>query len=66
MNLKTLIREDLWQEISNSYEAENYKNAILDSMHYLSNILREKTGIDSDGVNLIHQSLSGESPKLKN
>ncbi len=65
MNLKTLIREELWQDISNSYEAENYKNAILDAMHYLSKLLREKTSIDSDGASLVHQALGGEIPKLK-
>jgi uncharacterized protein (TIGR02391 family) len=65
MNLKTLIREELWLEISNSYEAENYKNAILDAMHYLSNLLREKTAIDSDGASLVHQALGGDTPKLK-
>jgi uncharacterized protein (TIGR02391 family) len=34
-------------------------------MHYLSEILREKTGIDSDGVSLVGQSLGGDEPKLR-
>ena len=65
MNLKTHIRSELWQEISNSYESENYKSAILDAMHFLTNIVRDKTGIDSDGASLVGQSLGGDSPKLR-
>jgi uncharacterized protein (TIGR02391 family) len=65
MNLDTLIQPDLWQDISNSYEAGNYRNSILDAMHYLTNILREKTGIDADGASLVGQALGGDSPKLK-
>lgn len=65
MNLQTHIRTELWNTLSNSYDAENYKNAILDAMHFLSNTLRDKSGIDGDGVSLVGQALSGESPKLK-
>jgi uncharacterized protein (TIGR02391 family) len=65
MNLQTHIRAQLWLAISNTYQAENYSHAILDAMHYLSNILREKTGVDGDGVNLVGQALSGDSPRLR-
>jgi uncharacterized protein (TIGR02391 family) len=65
MNLNAIIQSDLWREISNSYEAGNYKNAILDAMHYLTKVLREKTGLDSDGTTLVGQSLGGDPPKLK-
>lgn len=35
MDLKSLIRPQLWNEISNSYVAESYKNSILDAIRYL-------------------------------
>ena len=41
MNLKTHIRENLWLDISNSYEAENCSHAIADAMHHLTDIIRE-------------------------
>ena len=65
MNLQTLIRTDLWLAISNTYLAENYSHAILDSMHHLSNLLRDKTGVDGDGASLVGQALGGDSPRLR-
>jgi len=65
MNLKTQIKEELWLAISNSYEAENYRNAILDSMHYVSDLLREKSGSDNDGAKLVGDALGGKNPKIK-
>lgn len=65
MNLQTHIRSNLWLAISSTYEAKNYCHAILDAMHHLSNILREKAGVDGDGVSLVGQALGGNSPKLR-
>ena len=65
MNLQTHIRPELWLAISNTYQADNYSNAILDAMHYLSNILREKTNVDGDGASLVGQALGGDSPRLR-
>lgn len=65
MNLKTLIREPLWWAISNTYETENYSHAVLDAMHYLSNVLREKSGLDGDGHSLVGAALGGSSPVLR-
>jgi uncharacterized protein (TIGR02391 family) len=65
MNLKTHIRTELWLAISNTYEAENYSHAILDAMHHLSNVLREKSGVDGDGVSLVGQALGGSPPRLR-
>jgi hypothetical protein len=53
MNLQTHIRNSLWLAIQSTYEAKNYSHAILDAMHYLSNVLREKTGVDGDGATLV-------------
>ncbi len=65
MNLQTHIQTNLWLAIQSTYEAKNYSHAILDAMHYLSNVLREKTSVDGDGVILVGQALGGESPRLR-
>ena len=65
MNLQTHIKASLWQAIQSTYEAGNYSHAILDAMHYLSNVLRDKTGADGDGVSLAGQAMGGESPRLR-
>jgi len=65
MNLKTQIKDELWLTISNSYEAENYRNAILDAMQYLSDLLREKSGSDNDGAKLVADATGGNNPKVK-
>ncbi len=51
--------------IQSTYEAGNYSHAIVDAMHYLSNVLRDKTGVDGDGKSLVGQALGGDSPRLR-
>lgn len=65
MNLKNIIRKNLWLSISSAYEAENYNHAILDAFHFLTEIIREKSGLDGDGVSLIHQAFGGDHPRLR-
>lgn len=65
MNLKSLIRHELWLAISNTYESENYSHAILDAMHYLSEVIREKFGVDGDGHGLVGAAFGGQSPVLR-
>lgn len=65
MNLQTQISDDLWQAIASSYEAGNFTHAILDAMHQLTVVLRERSGIDGDGATLVGQALGGDSPKLR-
>ena len=65
MNLKTLVKPELWLAISNTYETANYTHAILDAMHYLSDVLREKSGLDGDGQPLVGRALGGKSPVLR-
>ena len=40
-------------------------DAILDAMHYVSSVLRDKTGVDGDGTALVGQALGGDSPRLR-
>lgn len=65
MSLKTSLAEPLWASIEAAYESRNYTGAILDAMYYLGDIIREKTGLQSDGVALVGQSFGGKSPRLK-
>lgn len=65
MNLQSLIRPDLWLAISHTYEAGNYNHAITDAIEYMSEIIREKSGLDGDGEQLFGNAFGGKSPKLR-
>ena len=65
MNLSTEISQELWLAVESAYEAGNYSHAILDAVHYLSSILRERAGVDGDGASLVTQALGGDSPRLR-
>lgn len=65
MNLETEIDAELWQAVRRSYESQAWSNAILDSIHYLSDVLRAKSGLQSDGASLVGQALGGKGPKLR-
>jgi len=65
MDLRSQIEPKLWQAIQSTYETGNYTPAILDAMHFLSNVLRDKTGADGDGVALVGQTLGGDAPRLR-
>ena len=65
MNLETRIDERLWQAIRENYENSRYTSAILDSVYFLNDVIRDKTGLESDGVALIGQAFGGKQPKLK-
>ena len=65
MSLSTSIDSRLWASIQNAYEAGNYTAAILDSVHYLSDLIRSKSGLDSDGHALVGEAFGGEVPIIK-
>lgn len=65
MNLETEVSRELWQAVQRSYGSQAWSNAILDSVHYLSDALRTKTDLKSDGTALVGQALGGKAPKLK-
>ncbi len=65
MNLETMVNERLWQSVRSSYENRHFTGAILDAIYFLSDLIREKTGLQSDGTALVGQALGGKSPKLK-
>ena len=65
MNLQTEISQELWSAVASAYEAGNYSHAILEAVHHLSSILRERAGVDGDGASLVGQALGGDSPRLR-
>lgn len=65
MNLQTEISNDLWAAVARSYSAGLFSNAILDAMHFLSNVIRERANLDGDGAGLVGQALGGDSPLLR-
>lgn len=65
MNVQTRVREDLWEAIRSSYTKGNYSAAITDSMLHLSNMIRERSGVDADGAALVGAVFGGANPKLK-
>ena len=65
MNIKSKINERLYDVIDDNYKKEKYKNAILDAIYFISDLIREKTGLESDGNALAGQAFGGKNPKLK-
>lgn len=65
MNLETRLEPRLWDAIRTSVEARNYTGAVLDAVHLLSDVIRERAGLEGDGVALVGAAFGGSSPKLK-
>jgi uncharacterized protein (TIGR02391 family) len=65
LNLSSTINERLWTAIRGTYEAGNYSGAILDSIYFLSDVIRDKSGLESDGLQLVGSAFSGANPIIK-
>lgn len=65
MDLNDIVSEDIYSVIKNKYDNQLYSDAILESIKYLTNIIREKSKLDGDGAGLIGQAFGGQSPKIK-
>jgi len=68
MNIETKIKPELWEAVVSSYQAENYTHAIRDAMSVVTEVLRDKSGLDGDGRPLVGQALGfgkGKQPKIK-
>jgi len=65
MNIETVLSEHLHRAVESAYARRDYTGAILDAVYYLSEVIRERTGLDADGVALVGQAFGGKSPKLK-
>ena len=65
MNIETQIRPELWSAIRSSYELRSFTSATLDGVYYISDLIREKSGLEADGVALVGQAFGGDRPKLR-
>jgi uncharacterized protein (TIGR02391 family) len=65
VDLQAHISAGLWNAIKSPYEAGNFSHAVLEAVHFLTDVLREKSGLDGDGASLVGQALGGDSPKLR-
>jgi uncharacterized protein (TIGR02391 family) len=65
ISLKENIEERLWEFVKKNYNTENYSNAILDSIQFIGDLIREKSGLEGDGNTLIGIAFGGENPKIK-
>jgi uncharacterized protein (TIGR02391 family) len=65
MNLETKLEPRLWDAVRTSLEGRHFSNAVLDAVHFLSDVIRERSGLEGDGVALIGAAFGGASPKLK-
>ncbi len=65
MNPEGTINSGLWEAVSKDYETGNFSAAILNAVQFLGDLIREKTGLESDGVALVGNAFGGKSPLLK-
>jgi len=64
MDISKQLQEELWESIEKSYLAEDYTTAILNSIAYLRDTIREKSNLELDGVDLINQAFNEKNPKI--
>ncbi len=65
MDLNLEIEQDLWENIKKNYENQSYKSAVLDAIHFVTETIRNKTGLEGDGASLVGQAFGGEDPKIR-
>jgi uncharacterized protein (TIGR02391 family) len=65
MELNKIVSKEIYSVIKNKYDNKLYSEAILQSIKYLTNLIRKKSKIDADGTSLIGQAFGGQSPKIK-
>jgi len=59
-----LLHPKVIQASLGHYEREDYREAVLNAMLALTETIREKTGLDTDGVPLVSQVFKPEEPIL--
>ena len=66
MEMKELLREDLWKAVQAHYEKEDFTEALRDAMFFVCDLLRDKSGqTDKDGVKLVESTLLGNNPPIQ-
>jgi uncharacterized protein (TIGR02391 family) len=65
INLETTLDPRLWEAVRASLEARKFTAGILDGIHFLTDVIRERSGVEGDGIALVGAAFGGSSPKLK-
>jgi len=63
-SLKSLLHPVVSQHALPHFDAGHLREAVLNGIMAVFDLLRERTGLDSDGAALVSQALSLENPKL--
>ena len=65
MEIEKRLRPDLWKAIQAHYERKDYTEAVRDAVFHVSEVLREKSGLeDKDGTKLVDAALLGSNPAI--
>jgi uncharacterized protein (TIGR02391 family) len=65
MQLQNEINKEMWDIIQTNYNKENYTGAIIDAFFFLTETIRNKTGLEGDGASLIGQAFEKNNPLIK-
>jgi uncharacterized protein (TIGR02391 family) len=65
VGLEGEIDSRLWTAVQKSYDDGDYAGSILDSFYFLSDLIRDKSGCESDGHALIGAAFGGANPIVK-
>ena len=65
MQFETDLDSRLWAAIRSTHEAGNHTGAIVASIQLLSDVIRNKSGLESDGQTLAGQAFGGPNPIIK-
>jgi uncharacterized protein (TIGR02391 family) len=59
------ISQALSDAIAENYDKGNYTGAIIDAIMHLCSTIRDRSGLQSDGVALMNEAFGGQDPLLK-
>ena len=65
MGLQGQIDARLWSSVQKSFEEGDFTGSVQDGFYFLSDLIRNKSGCESDGVALIGAAFGGANPVVK-
>src|SRR6185437_9889440 len=65
MELASRVDSRLWSAIESAYDGGNYTTAVLEAMHFLGQLIRDRSGLEGDGQSLVGAAFGGKTPVLK-
>jgi uncharacterized protein (TIGR02391 family) len=65
LSIEKQIDIKLWDAVHKPYQQNDFTSVILDAIQYLGDTIREKSGLNSDGVNLVGEAFGGGKPKIR-